>query len=393
MKYLVVVPDGAADKPLPELENKTPLQTARKPNIDALAARARVGMARMVPENMEAGSDVAIMSVMGYDPRQYYTGRGPLEVASLNIALEKNDVAFRCNLVTIKGDILADYSSGHITTEEAKVLINMVDSRLGSKKIKFYPGTGYRHLMVWRGGPSGINGTPPHNIVGKPYKEYLPTGTGKTEVTRLMEISKLLLEGHEINRLRRSQGRNSANMIWLWGAGKAPAIPTFQQRFNLEGGVISAVDLIKGLGRYAGLEPVNVHGATGYYDTDYNAKAEAAIKILKKKNFCLVHIEATDEAGHNGETAEKIRAIENLDEKIVGPVLSFLEKSGEYRVMILPDHPTPISIKAHSADPVPWMMAGAGITASGVDSWNESTCASGEMVEEGYKLIETLVNQ
>ena len=355
MKYVIVIPDGMADLPLTELSGKTPLETANKPNMDYLASKGIIGKVKNIPVGMEPGTDVAVLSVLGYEPDQCYSGRGPLEAASMNIELEKNEVAFRCNLVTVKDDIMLDYSAGHISTQEAKILIKMLEEKLGSNKIKFYPGIGYRHLLISSILSEKARCTPPHDILGKPIKDFLPAGETQKIINRLMEDSKFLLEGHEINRDRRTEGKNPANMIWIWGGGRKPQLKTFKERFNITGSVISAVDVVKGIAKYAGLDVVNVPGATGYYDTDYKAKGEYALKILSRKDFCLVHIESTDEASHNGDINEKIKAISEIDEKVIGTILNGL-KDEDYRIMVVADHPTLISTRTHSAEYVPFVI-------------------------------------
>ncbi|MEK6647459.1 MAG: cofactor-independent phosphoglycerate mutase [Candidatus Firestonebacteria bacterium] len=356
MKYIFLILDGAADRPIAELGNKTPLQVAKIPNINSLAKYGTIGTVRTVPLGMESGSDVCILALLGFDPLKYYTGRGPLEAASLGIELKENEVAFRCNVVTKKDDLLLDYSAGHIETSDAKILIKLINEKLGNPKIKFYPGISYRHLMVWSGGSSLVKCTPPHDIYGKKYTDYLPKGRGEKILHNLIEDSFLLLDGHEINRERRREGKNPANMIWLWGAGKSPILQTYKERFNIEGSVITAVDLVKGIGKYLGLDIINVPGVTGYLDTNYIGKAEAALKSLNKKDFVLVHVEAADETGHNGDLQGKIKAIEDFDEKVVGTILKGLTKFGEYKILIAPDHPTPISVRTHTKEAVPWLM-------------------------------------
>ncbi|MCX6375151.1 MAG: cofactor-independent phosphoglycerate mutase, partial [Armatimonadetes bacterium] len=301
-KYILLVPDGMADRPLEQLDGKTPMQVAKKPNMDFLAANGRVGAVHTIPPGMDPGSDVAAMSLLGYDPRKHYTGRGPIEAVSMEIPLETRDVAFRCNLVSSDGVTMIDYSGGHISTEEARELMTFVNEKLGTSSISFYPGVSYRHIMVWRGGSPDVKTTPPHNITGRPIKEYLPVGDGDQALCGMIFDSIEILDAHPINRRRRDEGKKPANMIWPWGQGLALDLPSFVVKTGLSGTVIAAVDLVKGLGRAAGLSVVNVPGATGYLDTNFEGKAECALNALTERDFALVHIEAPDEAGHIGDT-------------------------------------------------------------------------------------------
>lgn len=366
MKYIILLGDGMADRPRQDLGGKTCLQAARTPNLDQLATLGQVGMVHTVPEGYAPGSDVANLSVLGYDPRAYYTGRSPLEAASIGVQLGPADVAFRCNLVTLKmaggassgrrKAVMEDFSAGHISTQEARSLIEEIDSKLGSEHIRFYPGVSYRHLMVWKGGKDRIECTPPHDIQDKDIQDYLPRGEGDEVINELMEGSYDLLLNHPVNRARLESGKRSANSIWLWGQGKRPSMPTFREKYGIEGAVISAVDLTKGLGVYAGFEVINVPGATGWLDTNYVGKAEHALFALKSKDIVYLHVEAPDEAGHTGDLKNKIRAIEDFDEFIVGNVMHGMKQFDEYRILALPDHPTPLEIRTHSAEPVPFVL-------------------------------------
>ena len=369
MKFIILLGDGMADRPHAELGGKTCLQAARTPNLDQLATLGQVGMVHTVPDGFPPGSDVANLTVMGYDPRKYYTGRSPLEAASIGVDLGPDDVAFRCNLVTlrisggksatgIKGRhaIMEDFSAGHITTEEARLLIEEIDSKLGSDRIRFYPGVSYRHLMVWKGGKDKIECAPPHDIQDKDIQDYVPRGEGDETLNTLMEASIDILMAHPVNKARLENGKRPANSIWLWGQGKRPSMPTFREKYGLEGAMISAVDLTKGIGIYAGFEVINVPGATGWLDTNYVGKAEHALWALKTKDIVYVHIEAPDEAGHTGDLKNKIKAIEDFDEFVVGNIVHGMKQFDEYRILALPDHPTPIEIRTHSADPVPFVI-------------------------------------
>jgi 2,3-bisphosphoglycerate-independent phosphoglycerate mutase len=358
-----------ADRPHAELGGKTCLQAAKTPNLDQLATLGQVGMVHTIPEGFPPGSDVANLTVMGYDPRKYYTGRSPLEAASIGVALGSDDVAFRCNLVTLRiigskstsggrgrRAIMEDFSAGHITTQEARLLIEEIDSKLGSDRIRFYPGVSYRHLMVWKGGKDNIECTPPHDIQDKDIQDYLPRGDGDETINALMEASTDLLMAHPVNKARIEGGKRPANSIWLWGQGKRPSMPTFKEKYGLEGAMISAVDLTKGIGIYAGFEVINVPGATGWIDTNYVGKAEHALWALKTKDIVYVHVEAPDEAGHTGDLKNKLKAIEDFDEFIVGNIIHGMKQFDEYRILALPDHPTPIEIRTHSNDPVPFVI-------------------------------------
>ncbi len=367
MKYIILIGDGMADNAMDELDGKTPLESVDTPNMDSLAGTGKFGLFRTVPPGFPPGSDVANLSVLGYDPKKYYTGRAPLEAASIGVKLAPAEIAFRCNLVTLAEKdgslVMDDYSAGHITTEDADSLIKSLDQALTSAGVRFYTGTSYRHLMV-----SATTGkfktTPPHDISDKKIDEYLPKGAGADKLVQLMELSRDILKDHPVNKKRVSNGKKPATSIWLWGQGAAPRMPTLKERFGVEGAIISAVDLMKGIGIYAGLEVIKVPGATGYIDTNYKGKAEAALAALERKDFVCVHVEAPDEAGHNGNLKDKLRAIEDFDRQIVGPILRGIEKFGEYRVLVLPDHPTPLAIKTHTPDPVPFALCTEGIKQS-----------------------------
>lgn len=361
-KYIVLVGDGMADEPIPELGGRTPLQAAQTPYMDSLAQRGTLGLVWTIPPGFAPGSDVANLSIFGYDPHLYFTGRAPLEAAAMGINLEPPDVAFRCNLVTLKQegnqDYMDDFSAGHISSEEARQIIFDLNLYLGDHNFKFYPGVSYRHLLIWKNGAKSLSlkTTPPHDIIGKEIGQFLPKGEGEKEVHRLMAEARKILKDHPINQQRFQKGKKPANSIWLWGQGKAPALPPLTKRFHLKGSIISAVDLVKGLGAYAGLEIINVPGATGYLDTNYAGKVAYALDALREKDFVYVHVEAPDEAAHNGHLEEKMQAIADFDEKIVGPVLKGLAEFADYRLLVLPDHPTPLSLRTHSASPVPFVI-------------------------------------
>ncbi len=367
MKYIILLGDGMADRPHADLGGKTCLQAARTPNLDQLATLGQTGMVHTIPPGFPPGSDVANLTVMGYDPQKYYTGRSPLEAASIGVELVPEDVAFRCNLVTLRimggkspgasrNAIMEDFSAGHISTREARLLIEEIDSKLGSDRFRFYPGVSYRHLMVWKSGKDRIECTPPHDIQDKSIQDYLPRGDGDDAINALMEESIDLLLAHPVNKTRQEAGKRIANSIWLWGQGRRPNMPTFREKYGLEGAMISAVDLTKGIGIYAGFEVIDVPGATGWIDTNYVGKAEHALWALKTKDIAYVHVEAPDEAGHTGDLKNKIRAIEDFDEFIVGNIIHGMKQFDEYRILALPDHPTPVEIRTHSNEPVPFVL-------------------------------------
>jgi len=400
-KYVVLCGDGMADYPLPELQGRTPLQAAKTPNLDQMAKRGILGLVRTVPPGMAPGSDVANLSIFGYDPTRYFTGRAPLEAAAMGIKLNPEDVAFRCNLVTLGArngrEVMDDFSAGHITTDEAREIIGTIGQALGNEEFNFFPGVSYRHLLVWRRGERGLGviTTPPHDISGKEIAEFLPRGKGREEILSLMEKAREVLPGFPVNQKRREAGKKPANSIWLWGQGKAPALLPVTERFGLRGSVISAVDLTKGIGSYAGLEIVNVPGATGYLDTNYGGKAEYALREISRKDLVYVHLEAPDEASHNGNLKDKIQAIEDFDQKIVGPILRGLEKIGDFRVLALPDHPTPLVLKTHSSEPVPFVIFSSEESGNArrEDRFFDETCAreTGVLVEKGHDLMEKFI--
>jgi 2,3-bisphosphoglycerate-independent phosphoglycerate mutase len=367
------------------------MQVARKPYMNYLAKNGRVGALQSIPEGFSPGSDVAAMTLLGYDPRKYYTGRAPIEAVSMEIPLEKSDIAFRCNLVSSDGNNMVDYSGGHVTTEESQEMINYVNSRLGTHKIKFYPGISYRHIMVWSGGSPDVNTTPPHDITGKPLEGNLPVGDGDETLRRLIFDSLELLDNHPINQRRRDAGKNPANMIWLWGQGRALDIPNFLAKTGKTGSVIAAVDLIKGLGKAAGLKVPTVPGVTGYLDTNFEGKAQYALDALKERDFVFVHVEAPDEAGHNGDLDAKIEAIENVDKRTLGPIMEGM-KGQKFRIIVTPDHVTPISIRTHASDTIPFTIFSSFEPAGTNLPFDERAVPETALrVEEGYKLMDLLL--
>lgn len=391
IKYIIIVGDGMADYPLKELGDKTPLEYAKTPNMDFLARQGKIGLVKTIPDNVPPGSDVANLNILGYEPAKYYSGRGPLEAASLGIKLGHEEIAWRCNLVNIENGMMNDFTAGHITSEEAKKLIKIINKNLETDKIKFYPGVSYRHIMVSKDIPDGINCVPPHDITGQPIEAYLPKGNGSDNIRDLMFSSQEFLPKQKVNIDRKESGKKQANMIWLWGQGKNIAFPSLKERFGLTGAVITAVDLLKGIGKVIGLRPVNVPGATGFIDTAYESKALHAIEVLKKDNFVFVHVESPDEAGHMGDINLKLKAIEDFDQKVVGTILNKISSFEKVRILLLPDHYTPVSIKTHSSEPVPFIIYGQGIEPDKFESFNEKNSKDSDLiVEQGWKLIELL---
>lgn len=399
MKYIVLLGDGMSDERIEALGGRSPLEYAATPVMDSMAQRGRLGLAQTIPAGYPPGSDVANLSVFGYDPRTCYTGRSPLEAASMGVALGPDDVAFRLNLVNLRTEngttLMGDYSAGHITTAEGGELVESLGRELGGGEFEFYPGVSYRHLMVWRGGKDRLELTPPHDISGKCIDGHLPKGDGAEELLLLMNRSRDILSRHELYRKRLEAGKTPANSIWLWGHGKAPRMTTYREKFGLSGAVISAVDLVRGIGVCAGLEIIKVPGATGYLDTNYQGKAQAALKALERLDFVYLHVEAPDESSHSGNVENKIRAIEDFDAKIVGPICEGIKKFGEYRLLCTPDHPTPIRLMTHTADPVPFIIyAGETEPLADVAGYDEySALKTGLFVKDGYRMMDLLLGR
>jgi 2,3-bisphosphoglycerate-independent phosphoglycerate mutase len=400
MKFILVVGDGMADYPIAELGNKTPLEAAYKPNMDSIAAQGQSGLIKNVPDDLSPGSDVAICSVLGYDPRIYCTGRGPLEAPSRGIVLGENDSAYRCNLITEKDGAISDYSAGHITTDEASKLIAAVNKAFGKTgKIEFYPGLDYRHFLILRNFPNPqlVQCTPPHDAIGVAVSEVMP----KAKQPQAEEAAHLLIDlidgsrgilcSHPVNVAREKTGEHPGNLIWPWGGGKKPSMPTLKEKYGIKSAVISAVDLVKGLGTYAGMEIINVEGATGLSNTNYEGKADAALNALKTNDFVFVHVEAPDEAGHCKDIALKVKTIEDLDKRLLSRILNKVREP--YAIAILPDHPTPIKIGTHSRDPVPFAIKSPFLKSDGVKKFDEFSAKKGAFgqVENNY-LIELLIS-
>jgi 2,3-bisphosphoglycerate-independent phosphoglycerate mutase len=393
MKYVILLCDGMADYSLDELDGKTPLQFAHTPNMDYIAREGVCGLAITIPPDMPPGSDVANLSILGYDPAKYYSGRGPLEAASMGVKLGPADIAFRCNIITEKDGIIEDYSAGHISTYEAGELMKEVDEHLGSSGVKFYPGISYRHLLVLSGG-LGLDAqcTPPHDQVGKKVRDFLPGGKDSELLTRLIMDSKPLLEGHEVNQARANEGKNMGNMIWPWAQGRAVSMPTFRELYNISGAMISAVDLLKGLGVCAGLEVIDVPGATGYLDTNYKGKAKAALDVLDSDDFVYVHVEAADEASHIGDIDAKIKALEDFDRKVAGLILDGMAAFDDYKVLLMPDHRTPIKLRTHTHDPVPFAVLSSNGNKDDVTEYNEFSVEAGSLgIVKGHRIMNYLV--
>ncbi len=389
MKYVVLVPDGAADYPVPELGGGTPLQVADIPNMDRLAREGRGGMVQMIPESRPPGSDIGNLEIFGYDTRVHYSGRAPLEAASMGVDLADEDVAFRCNFINRDGDTLVDYSAGHISTEEGAALLRELADSLTREGIRFYPGVGYRHLMVFSNGPRELVAYPPHDIMGESISAHLPTGDRQEEVRRLMEAAGPILLRSEVNAKRVSLGKAPANGMWLWGSGRALKLEGLTEKYGLCGGVISAVDLVRGIGRCAGLEVIDVPGITGYLDTNYAGKAEYALAALEGGlDFVYLHVEAPDEAGHNGDADAKKQALEDFDRHVVGRIMEGLMQMGPSRVLLTPDHRTPIELRTHSREPVPFALWGTDVAADGLAAYSETAGEAGSLhVEHGHELM------
>lgn len=391
-KFIVILSDGMADFPLDELGGKTPLEAADTPHMDAIAAAGVVGLVDVIPATQKPGSDVGNLSVMGYDPDEYLTGRAPLEAASMGVPLSPTDVAFRCNLVTLDGDLMLDYSAGHITSEEASELIEAVGAAIGTPDRGFHAGVQYRHLMVVHERGEGAVCVPPHDIMGEPFRDHLPVGDGSAELHRCMEASWDVLSDHPVNRKRLAAGKRPANSIWLWGQGRAPKLATYARKYGLTGSAISAVDLVRGIARYAGLEVIRVPGITGFLDTNYAGKAVYGIESLRERDFIYIHVEAPDEAAHLGDAQLKIEAIEAVDREIVARVVDYLERHPQTRVAVLPDHVTAISTKTHARGAVPFAACGVGIVANGFRTLSESSAAgSGIVFPQGYRWMDWFV--
>lgn len=388
-KYAIIIPDGAADEPLEQFDERTPLEAASTPNIDRISKMGRQGLIRTVPEKMEPGSDVAQMSLLGYDPRRYYTGRAPIEAVARNIKLSLDDWVFRCNLVTVADGKMADHSAGHISTAEGAKLIEELNDKLGTEQLRFHSGVSYRHLLVCKGVDFDVHTYAPHDHVGASIDKILPRGKGADLLIDLMARSQQIFAGHDINKVRMDLGENQVSSIWLWGQGKRAQMERFEKKFGVRGAAITAVDLVKGLAKLIGFDLIDVPGATGFIDTNYQGKASAAIEALDNYDIVFVHVEAPDEAAHNGNVEMKKKAIELIDEHVVGPVFEAIQKYQSWRILVMPDHPTLIRTCAHSAEPVPFAMAGDNISGILHATFGESNAAkSGFRIDNGFELME-----
>jgi len=388
-KYVIIIPDGAADEPIEQFAGETALEAAEIPNMDKISTLGRQGLVRTVPDGMEPGSDVAQMSLLGYDPLQYYSGRAPIEAVARNIKLSLEDWVFRCNLVTIADGKMADHSAGHISTVEAGNLIKELAGKLGNEQITFHTGVSYRHLLVFKGIKFDVKTYPPHDYIGKAIEKILPRGKGAELLIDLMARSQQLFTNHDINKVRRDLGENQVSSIWLWGQGKKAQMERFQKRFGIKGAAITAVDLVRGLAKLIGFDLIDVPGATGFIDTNYQGKASAAIEALEKYDIVFIHIEAPDEASHSGNAEMKKMAIEQVDKHIVGPVLDALQKYESWRILVMPDHPTPVRTCSHSAKPVPFAMAGDSVSGILHTTFGETNAAkSGFRIDNGFELME-----
>jgi len=388
-KYAIIIPDGAADEPIERFGNKTVIEAAETPNMDKISTLGRQGIVRTVPIDMEPGSDVAQMSLLGYDPLRYYSGRAPIEAEARNIKLSATDWIFRCNLITIADSKMADHSAGHISTKEAGTLIEELQSWLGDNQLRFYTGVSYRHLVVFKERDFDVQTYPPHDYIGKPIEKILPRGKGSEILIDLMARSQQLFRNHDINQVRYDLGENQVSSIWLWGQGKRAQMDSFEKKFGIRGAAITAVDLVRGLSKLIGFDLIEVPGATGFIDTNYQGKASAAIEALHKYDLVFVHIEAPDEASHEGNAELKKKAIEQIDKYIVGPMFEALQNYESWRILIAPDHPTPVRNCAHSSEPVPFAMAGDNIKSVLPLTFSEANAAkSGLKINNGFEIME-----
>lgn len=389
-KYVLIVPDGAADNPLEIFGGKTIIEAADTPNIDKIAIEGRQGLVHTVPKGMQPGSDVAMMSLLGYDPQKNYTGRAPIEAAAQDIPLEADDWVFRCNLVTTADGQMADHSAGHISTKEGAELIGEFAKLVNNPQIRFYPGVGYRHLCIIKGTDfSKIETFPPHDFIGEKVTKILPKGKQAQLLKELIAQSVQFFENHPINRVRKDLKENPVSSIWLWGQGRRAFMEKFSKVYGKNGAAITAVDLVRGLAKLIGFDLIPVQGATGYLDTNFAGKGQAAIEALKKYDFVLVHVEATDEAGHNGSPHQKKKALEMIDRHIVGPVYEAIRQYETWRILVMPDHPTPVEKRSHCDDPVPFAMAGTGIKGVLQKPWGETNgLASGFHIDKGSDMME-----
>ncbi len=396
-KYVVLLCDGMADYPVEELGSKTPMGASVTPNMNKLAKVSRMGLVKSVADGLKPGSDVANLSILGYNPDIYYSGRSPLEAGSIGIDMKPTDVSFRCNLVTLSDEekyedkTILDYCADDISTEEAKILIDYLAEKLNNEEFQLYSGVSYRHCLIWNNGTLDVGTlTPPHDITGKPIKEYIPTAENAKKLYDMMVKSYDLLKDHPVNKARIERGKRPANSMWFWGEGVRKALMPFDEKYGFKGSIISAVDLLKGIGKFSGMNVVDVEGATGYIDTNFDGKAQACIEELEKgQDFVYIHVEAPDECGHRHEIENKKKSLELIDEKILGPVLEALEKYDDYKILICPDHATPLALRTHTNDPIPYLMYHKNDEVEGQPEFTEETAkATGVYVEEGHTLLQ-----
>ncbi len=396
MKTLVLLCDGMADYPVKELGNKTPMGASVTPNMDKLAKKSYMGLVKTVADNMKPGSDVANLAVLGYDPQIYYSGRSPLEAGSIGIDMKPTDVSFRCNLVTLSDEVdyadktILDYCADDISTAEAREIVKTLAEHFNNDEFQLYSGVSYRHCLIWNNGTTDVGTlTPPHDITGKPIKDYIPSHPNAKKLYDMMVESYDVLKDHPVNKAREARGLRPANSMWLWGEGTRKALMPFEEKYGLKGSIISAVDLLKGIGKFSGMNVVNVEGATGYIDTNFEGKASAAIQEFKNgQDFVYIHVEAPDECGHRHEIENKKRSLELIDEKILGPVLNALEEYDDYKVLIMPDHATPLELRTHTNDPIPFLMYHKKGEVKGKDEFTEQTCKeTGVYIEDGHNIL------
>lgn len=400
MKYLVLLCDGMADYPVEELGGKTPMGASKTPSMDKLAKGSRIGLVKTVADNMKPGSDVANLAVLGYDPQVYYSGRSPLEAGSIGIDMKPTDVSFRCNLVTLSDEenyedkTILDYCADDISTAEAKVLVEYLAEHFDNDEFRLYSGVSYRHCLIWNNGTLDVGTlTPPHDITGKPIKEFIPSHENAKKLYDMMVKSYDILKDHPVNQARIARGKRPANSMWFWGEGVRKALMPFEEKYGLKGSIISAVDLLKGIGKFSGMNVVDVEGATGYIDTNFEGKAEACIREFENgQDFVYIHVEAPDECGHRHEIENKKKSLEIIDEKILTPVLEALEKYDDYKVLIMPDHATPLSLKTHTNDPIPFLMYHKKGEVKGCDEYTEETAKqTGDYIENGHELMKMFI--
>lgn len=402
MKYIVILGDGMADLPIEKLGGLTPLQAANKPCMDSLSRRGELGLVHTIPEGMSPGSDTANLAVLGYNPRRFYTGRSPLEAVSMGILMEDHDISFRCNVVTLTEEesywdkTILDHSADEITTDEAKELIFSIQEAFNNEQLTFYPGVSYRHAMIWKNGSTVVQLTPPHDILEKKIQPFIPSGDGAQQIKEMMEKSYDILSRHPVNLNRKERGLRPANSIWIWGEGKKPALTSFKEKYGLNGSMISAVDLLKGIGIAASMKSIDVEGANGTLHTNYAGKVQACLQALQNgSDFAYVHVEAPDECGHRGELANKVMSIEILDQQVVQPIVNALDSTGtDYRLLILPDHPTPIALRTHTSDAVPYLIYDSTKELKNDLDYDEiSGAKSGKIIFEGYQLMDYFLQQ